>query len=66
MQCPNCKKGKLIENLSYVGVFKRYKLYSYFCPLCNYEKEKKIPYSLSDSLIEVGKDLEKIGKRMEG
>jgi|TARA_Y100000310_G_C20635458_1_gene790902 transposase-like protein len=65
MKCPKCKEGNLKETESIKGLFVRHKVFRYFCPLCSYDKEKQVPYSLSDSLIEVGKDLEKIGKKME-
>ena len=66
MNCPKCKKANLIENTSIVGMFRRKKVFTYFCPLCDYEKEKEVNYSLSDCLEEVGRDLEKAGKKMDG
>jgi len=60
MQCKKCKQGTIKEIISITGFFKRQKVYRYFCPLCSYDTTKVVPYSLSDCLIEVGKDLEKI------
>ncbi len=65
MKCPKCKDVNLIENTSIKGQFRRKKVFTAFCLLCGFEKEKEVSYSLSDCLIEVGRDLEKIGKKMD-
>ncbi len=65
MNCPKCKKAKLIENISIKGQFRRKKIFTFFCPLCDFEKEKEVSYSLSDCLMEVGEDLKRIGKKIK-
>jgi len=50
MKCPKCKKGELQEHISIKGVFKSKKVYTYFCPLCNYKNKKEFPYSWHDKM----------------
>ncbi len=66
MKCPNCKKGELVQNISYRtngwGT-KYFKKYAFFCPNCDYEKEKELEISFSDYNAEItakhrGKDID--------
>lgn len=48
MKCPKCKKGEIKENISYRGFFNKEKIFTYFCPLCEFHKEKRIKISLGE------------------
>ena len=64
MKCPKCKKCELKENVRYKrkGFFKNkaYKILTYFCPLCDFEKEKELEISggefVAGSIFGVGTD----------
>jgi len=53
MKCPKCKKGELESNISYRGFFSKTKVYTYFCPLCNFHNEKLIKISVADYSSEI-------------
>ena len=63
MKCPKCKKGEIKENISYNANAERsskikekilgvsdygVKIFTYFCPLCDFHKEKRIKISYYD------------------
>ena len=63
MKCPKCKKGELKEELkietSKISLLRRFnfdavnntpakKIYTYFCPLCDFHKEKVIETTLGN------------------
>ena len=48
MLCPKCKT-ELKESITYrKRWFWKYKVYNYFCPSCDYDKEKEIKISKED------------------
>lgn len=54
MMCPLCKAENLKENVSLKkGLFKLQKIFTYFCPICDFFKEVKISISKENYDTEV-------------
>lgn len=50
MLCPECENPvELKENISLKkGILKRFKVFTYFCPLCDFERVKEISISVDE------------------
>ena len=56
MKCPNCKKGDILFDMSLDGmIFKRKKIYTYFCPLCDFKNVKIIKIKEEEYQVELEK-----------
>jgi len=48
-KCPDCKIGKLKENVSYTGVLgRRFKVITTYCPICPFTRTHKMKISQED------------------
>jgi hypothetical protein len=52
MQCPQCKKGEVKEQISFKGFFIKKKEIYYYCPLCEWENKKVFKLSQQDLELE--------------
>ena len=58
MKCPNCNNGEIKEDFSLTGiVFTRKKVYTYFCPICDFSNEKIIKISENEYQAELNKKI---------
>lgn len=54
MKCPICDKGELKENISIKkSFFKTKKIFTYFCPVCSWEKKHEFDMSKEDLDIDI-------------
>ena len=59
MKCPKCDNEEIKEQVSIVGRFKKKKIITYYCPLCDYKNEHVFAISKWDMQTE---DLNRINK----
>lgn len=53
MNCPNCNNVELKEHISLRGLIFKKKVYTYFCPVCDFTKSKEFALSKEDKEIDI-------------
>ena len=63
MKCPKCKEGEIEKEISLKGFFKKRKIITYHCPLCDFRNVQEFKISCRNHKFEEMKREKEIDKQ---